>query len=134
MASLPPTVLIVDDEPAIVRSLRAFLEQAGYVVRAALEVDTALDTISQTKVDAVVLDLRMPDPSGRGRSGFDVLRFLRLHGHLAKLPVLVLTGAILTEEQEATIHESGAELYHKPQAYPDLVRQLDRLTGRSRRQ
>lgn len=127
-----PTVLVLDDEPAIRKSLGGFLEASGYAVVEAENVDGALDVLRQASIDAVILDVRMPDARGlQARSGLEVLAFLRLHDELAELPVLILTGYVMNAEEEELIRRHGAYMFFKPEGYGTLVRYLDRFTGRA---
>jgi CheY-like chemotaxis protein len=125
-----PTVLVVDDEGAVRSFLRAYLEEAGYEVCEATDVDGALSVLDQTHVDAVVLDVRMPDPRGLGRTGLEVLAFIRLQATSATLPVLILTGRLLEPEEQDLIRRHRAHLFLKPDGYRKLLQRLDQLTGR----
>lgn len=78
-----PTVLVVDDEPRIVRFVRAELESAGFRVLTAFNGIAAMDTVSSETPDLVVLDVIMP-----GLDGFDVLRRIRAS---SSVPVILLT-------------------------------------------
>jgi CheY-like chemotaxis protein len=62
----------------------------------------------------MILDIRMPDPAGRMRSGLDLLRFVRAQPALAGMPVLVLTGHLLSDEEQATLQACRAEVLYKP--------------------
>ncbi len=77
-------ILVVDDEPAVRRSVRSALTLEGYEVRLAREGAEALDVLASEHVDAVVLDLLMP-----GVDGLEVCRRLRANGD--PTPVLMLT-------------------------------------------
>jgi DNA-binding response OmpR family regulator len=77
------TVLVVDDEPAIVELMRDFLEADSFRVLTAANGEQALLALQQTAVDCVLLDVMMP-----GRSGFDVCRQIR---ETAEIPVLFLS-------------------------------------------
>ena len=127
----PPVVLVVDDEPSIRGYLRRFLESSGYAVREAGDVDRAVDLLHQISVDAVVLDLRLPDVRGWKRSGHDVSAFLRLRDDLADTPVLILTGYPLSQEQENLLKRRGARIFYKPVGCASLMRHLDRVTQRT---
>jgi len=81
-------------------------------------------------VDAVVLDVRIPDPMGWGRSGLEVLAFIRLHAAFAALPVLILTGHPLDPEEQDLVRRHRAHLFMKPDGYRTLLQRLDQLTGR----
>ena len=78
-----PTVLVVDDEPRILRFVRAELETAGYLVLTANNGIEALDLVNRESPDLVVLDVIMP-----GLDGFDVLKRLR---SVSSIPVILLT-------------------------------------------
>jgi CheY-like chemotaxis protein len=127
--SRPPTVLLVDDENAVRTFLKAYLEDAGYVVREAGDVDSALTALDVGHVDAVVLDVRMPDPMGWGRTGLEVLAFIRLHSAFATLPVMILTGHPLDTEEHDLLRRHRAQLFLKPDGYRMLLQRLDQLTG-----
>ena len=66
---------------------------------------------------------------GWGRSGLEVLAFMRLHAAYADLPVLILTGHPLSDEEVAIVHRHGAYLFMKPDGYRTLLARLNDLTG-----
>lgn len=80
-------VLIVDDEPSLRRSLERALRQTGYDVRTAADAHSAYEILQEITVDAVLLDLRMPQLSG------DALAVAMLHrwSYLAGR-ILLMTG------------------------------------------
>ena len=78
-----PTVLVVDDEPAVRESLRMLLKRE-YSVDTAESVESALGAISASAPDLILLDVVMP-----GRSGLDLLPELQELG--LDIPVVVLT-------------------------------------------
>ena len=80
----PLRVLVVDDEPAILRFLRAGLSGEGYVVLEATTGQAVLDQVRRKAADLVVLDLGLPDIDG-----LEVIRNLREGG--AALPIIVLS-------------------------------------------
>ena len=128
-AGSAPVVLVVDDEPAIRRFLRSYLESAGYQVQDSEDVDSALSVLDEGGIDAVVLDVRMPDRMGWGRTGLEVLAFMRLHASYAQLPVLVLTGYPLNEEEKSLVERHRAYVFLKPDGHRMLLEQLNLLTG-----
>ncbi len=79
-----PRILIVDDEPAIVETLRLILKDAGYEVGAAGTVAECLESIARTRYDLVLLDLMLPD-----RSGLEALEEIRKIDR--GLPVVMVT-------------------------------------------
>jgi two-component system alkaline phosphatase synthesis response regulator PhoP len=81
-----PTILVVDDEPHIVRLVRDYLERAGLSVLTATRGDEALRVARTRHPDLVVLDLGLP-----GVDGLDVTKALRREPATAGVPIIVLT-------------------------------------------
>jgi len=67
--STPPTVVVIDDDTVVRRSITAYLEDLGYVVHEGGDGRTGLERVRAVQPDAVLVDLRMP-----GIDGLDVLR------------------------------------------------------------
>jgi two-component system KDP operon response regulator KdpE len=76
-------ILVVDDEPAIVRLVRAKLQADGYSVISAGRGEEALTTLEDERPDLIILDLMMP-----GMDGFETLRRIRTE---SQVPVIMLT-------------------------------------------
>lgn len=86
-------VLVIDDESESLQLVAEILGSGRYTPVTAASGREALDLLKKTSIDAVVLDLLMPE-----MDGFEVLKHLRSDPELQKLPVLVLTGKDLTTE------------------------------------
>ena len=95
-------VLVVDDQPANIRLLEAILAPRGYEVATATSGEEALETISQTPVDLVLLDIVMP-----GLDGYEVCRRIRGQVDTAYLPVVMVTAS--GEEEKIKALEAGAD-------------------------
>jgi CheY-like chemotaxis protein len=121
-----PTVLILDDEPFVRHAARRFLKGSGYDCVEAETVDGAIELLRTTSVIAAMLDMRLPD----GRTGLDVLKDLRQLPEFRDIPVLIVTGSILTEAEKAAIAKLRAFVFFKPEGFSTIVNFLDRLTGR----
>ncbi|MBN1327534.1 MAG: response regulator, partial [Candidatus Cloacimonetes bacterium] len=88
------TILLVEDsEPAVVQ-MRDFLQGSGYSTLIARNGSEALQIISHTIPDAIILDLMMP-----GIDGFEVLRILRNEDRTAHIPVLILTAKHISKDE-----------------------------------
>lgn len=102
-----PTILIIEDEPELVKVLRSYLENAGYGVLAAGRGDTGLKTWELKQPDLVILDLNLP-----GMDGLDVAREIRRQaaGAGAGTPIIMLTARV--EEADRLVGlELGADDY-----------------------
>ena len=96
----PLRILVVDDEPAILRFLHASLESQGYTVATALDARTALDMVRRHTAGLVVLDLGLPD-----MDGLDVIRQIRDGGET--LPIIILSNCE-NESAKVTALDLGA--------------------------
>jgi two-component system, OmpR family, KDP operon response regulator KdpE len=111
-----PRVLVVDDEPQILRALRTTLRGAGYTVDAAATATEALTTAAAQPPEAVILDLILPDGNGT-----DVTRDLRAW---SDAPVIVLS-AVGEERQKIAALDAGADDYvTKPFSVDELLARL----------
>ena len=107
-ATPPRRILVVDDEPHIGLLLRLQLESRGYELQLARSLFEARGALKGEPVDAILLDIHLPDGSG-----VDLLRELRERPATAKIPVLILTA----EGEERVLAEArslGARTITKP--------------------
>src|SRR5437764_9543430 len=119
----PPRVLVVDDEPQIVRGLKIILRSAGYAVEAAETKEEALNVLALRPPDALVLDLVLPDGQG-----VEVCQEVR---RWSRLPILVLS-AVGDEREKVRALDAGADDYvTKPFGTDELLARLRALLRRS---
>jgi two-component system KDP operon response regulator KdpE len=109
-------VLVVDDEPQILRALQTNLRGAGYEVTTAATAQEALTAAATRPPEAIILDLVLPD--GRGT---DVTRELR---RWSTAPILVLS-AVGDEQEKVAALDAGADDYvTKPFGMDELLARL----------
>jgi len=80
------TIVAIDDDEGVVRSLKKILEREGYQIFAARNAETGLDLIRQTAPHLVVLDIVLP-----GKNGYQVLEALKEDAHTRHIPVMMVT-------------------------------------------
>jgi two-component system KDP operon response regulator KdpE len=116
-AAGPLRILVVDDEPPILRFLRASLESQGYIVSTAADARTALEMVRKKAVDLVVLDLGLPD-----MDGLDVVRQIRDDGET--LPIIILSSRD-NESAKVTAFDLGVDDYvTKPFGIDELLARI----------
>jgi two-component system KDP operon response regulator KdpE len=109
-------VLVVDDEPQILRALRTGLRAAGYEVDTAESAEGALAAAGLHPPDAMILDLVLPDGTGT-----EVTRELR---KWSAAPVIVLS-AVGEEQEKVAALDAGADDYvTKPIGIDELLARL----------
>jgi two-component system phosphate regulon response regulator PhoB len=84
--SIAPTILAVEDEPAILELLRVNLVDAGYEVRAAADAETAQSMLKEALPDLVLLDWMLP-----GQSGLAFAKQIRADARTRELPIIMVT-------------------------------------------
>ena len=118
-----PRVLVVDDEPQIVRGLRVVLRNAGFQVDSAGTKEEALDALAHRPPDAVLLDLVLPDGSG-----VDITREVRTWSNV---PIVVVS-AVGDEREKVRALDAGADDYvTKPFGSDELTARLRAVLRRS---
>jgi two-component system KDP operon response regulator KdpE len=116
-------VLVVDDEPQIVRALKVVLREADFEAVPAENASQALDLAAVRPPDAAIVDLVLPDGDG-----VEVTRRLR---EWSEMPILVLS-AVGEEEQKVRALEAGADDYiTKPFGARELVARLQAALRRT---
>ncbi len=98
-----PIILVVDDEEQNFDVIEILLFKEGYTLHFAQNGDTALDFIEKNKVDAILLDVMMPEVNG-----IEVCRRIRANRQLGYIPIVMVT-ALNTKEDLAQCLEAGAD-------------------------
>ncbi len=109
-------VLVVDDEPQIVRALRTSLRANGYEVESAAAGSEALDVVATWEPQLVILDLGLPD-----LDGIEVIR--RLRGW-SQVPVIVLTARDARAEEIRALDAGADDYVNKPFAMDELLARM----------
>ncbi len=109
-------VLAVDDEPQILRALRASLAARGHDVLTAPNGETALETAAKEPVELVVLDLGLP-----GIDGVEVIRRLR---SWSEVPVIVLSVRDAQDDKVAALNAGADDYVTKPFAMEELLARM----------
>jgi DNA-binding response OmpR family regulator len=119
-------VLVVDDEPEIVKLVAKFLESRGHRVTIARDGQEALDAVAAEKPDVLVIDLNLPKVDG-----FEVTKRLKNAPATRDLPIVMMTAAFPTVEEADRGLSLGADEYVvKPFLRDVLVHNVERLLSR----
>ncbi|TVQ97022.1 MAG: DNA-binding response regulator [Spirochaetaceae bacterium] len=114
-------VLLVDDEPAIIKLLRFIFQDAGFDVESVGSGEEALAVTDRWHPDLVVLDIGLP-----GMSGLDVCRAL----HAARIPVLVLSSHDQDDDVVEGLEEGADDYVTKPFNHRELLLRAEKLIER----
>lgn len=110
-------ILVVDDDEGVTTTFARMLRLEGFDVRTALNGEMGLLEATQSRPDAIILDLRMPLVDG-----LRFLRRLRADSEQRHVPVAIVTGDYFLEDDiAAELRQLGAEVKFKPLWLDDLV-------------
>jgi two-component system KDP operon response regulator KdpE len=113
------SVLLIDDDPQIVRAIVPALQVSGLTVKVSVNGQDAINQVDASEWDAVIVDLGLPDMDGKS-----VIRHLRSK---SPAPVVVISAQHSAAEVDAA-NLAGADCFlHKPFRTPDLILCLSKL-------
>lgn len=120
-------VLLVEDEPNIAEALRFLLSRENWTVDLHEDGATALDKITSSTPDLVILDMMLP-----GRSGMEILRDLRAIDGFEGLPVLMLTARGQSRDRELAEQVGVSRFMTKPFSNVEVVTAVRDLVAQSK--
>lgn len=116
-------LLIIEDDHVLGPALQDFLQAQGYQTQLITRGDQLLSQLEHYPADLLVLDLNLP-----GKSGLEVLRELRQHGH--EVPVLILTARDALEDRVAGLDAGADDYVTKPFELAELAARVRVLARR----
>ena len=124
MSSRSPSILVVDDDPNLLRMLRRGLVLAGYDVQAVEDGESAMRVIRDERPDLLVLDVMLPEPL----DGLEVARRVRAAG--VDVPILMLTARGQVADKLAGFASGADDYLPKPFAFEELLARVGALLRR----
>ncbi|MBI3322548.1 MAG: response regulator [Candidatus Omnitrophica bacterium] len=119
-------ILLVDDEPSILKMVSKRLEVAGFEVMVAMDGEEGLEKAKSLGPDVVILDLMLPK-----LNGYEVCAALKADPRHSKLPIILLSARVQDQDEKSGLG-CGADAYmRKPFNSQDLVEQINTLSRRA---
>lgn len=119
------TVLIIEDEPAIMALIKFTLEQASFQTQCAESVEEAKPLLNEKLPDVVLLDWMLP-----GISGIDFIKTMRQTSRSRDLPLILLTARSEEEDKEQGLNLGADDYITKPFSPRELVARIKALLRR----
>jgi len=119
-------ILVVDDEPQLVKLLALLFKKWGFEVETALNGAEAIEVVERVPLDGMTLGIRMPR-----MNGYEVIRYLRRTDR--KIPVIIVSGWVQAlnkdDEQDNFLMSNVQALFPKPVISDELKPAVDRWFG-----
>ena len=127
---MPKKILLIDDDPDLVKAVTMILESKKYQVAAAYGGLEGLRKVKTENPDLIVLDVMMPD-----KDGYSVCKELKADPDLSKIPVLLLTAVVshiptTHFTQQMGLETEADDYLDKPVEPEVLVRRIETLLGK----
>lgn len=120
-----PTILIVDDEPALLLGLAATIRRQGYHVITASNGQDGLQKAKHALPDLILSDIMMPPPNG-----FEMRRLMSLDPDLASIPFIFLTARSNVEDRVSGMREGADDYITKPFVTEELLARIEAVFRR----
>ena len=117
-------ILIIDDDQSVTQMLSMLLETKGYKVDIARNGEEAFQKVTST-TDLILLDLILPD-----QGGFEVCRKLKEDKNTIQIPVIVLSGKLLSEDIVQGLYVGADDYLTKPFDYEELIGRMEAVMRR----
>ena len=120
-------ILLVDDDPIILKTTSMKLEARGYTVTTATDGPGALGAVRKDKPDVILLDINLPPDVGAvDWNGVVVMSWLRRLEELKHTPFIFITGHNSTAYKDRALAAGASGFFAKPIPHDELLRMIDR--------
>jgi len=125
-------ILVVDDDPVILKSLIIKLNAKGYDTVTASDGSTAVSAVRTQRPDLILLDLTFPPDVAHGGvawDGFQIMQWLKRMEEAANIPIVVITGGDPAKYEERVKKIGAAAFFHKPIDHDGLFEVISKALG-----
>ena len=132
--SLPTSkILVVDDDPVILKALSSALEPRGYQVFTAIDGPEAFNIVNLHDLDLILLDIFFPPDAAQTCNSWDAFRIMhwlqRMGGpHASNIPVIVMSGADPGEFRDRCLAAGAVDYIQKPIKIPELLNVIQQFS------
>ena len=126
-------ILVVDDNPVILKALSSVLSREGYQVLTALDGPEAFNLARQEQLDLILLDIFFPpdvSQSGMTWDAFLIIQWLQRMGVAETVPIVVISSAEPDQFRERCLAAGVEAFFSKPIDIPELLATIENIFGR----
>ena len=133
MSTPPPKpsekILVVDDDPVVVKALTMKLQSKGYATCTASDGAEAVKAVREQRPSLVLLDITFP-PDVVSWDGFRVMEWLRRLEEAKNIPIIVISGGEPEKYKERAAQAGAVAYFRKPVDTEELVNTIRRVLGK----
>jgi two-component system response regulator PrrA len=121
-------ILVVDDDPVVVKAFTIKLKASNYEVVTAFEGAEAVNIVRTQKPDAILLDINFPNGfDGVSWDGFRIMDWLKRIDEAANIPVFIISSGDAAKYQSKSREAGAAGYFQKPIIHEELIAELERV-------
>jgi two-component system cell cycle response regulator DivK len=123
-------ILVVDDNPVVLKAFELKLKASGFAVLTADEGAAAVSLARQQLPDLIVLDITYPPDvgnSGLQWDGFNIMQWLRRFKEAADIPIIIISGGDPLKYKERSLRSGAAAFFQKPVDYREFLAAVVKL-------
>ena len=114
-------ILVVDDNPVVLKAFELKLKASGYEVATTPNAANVASAAEDSRAELIILDINFPPSGAMEWSGFTVLQWLRRFPELAKVPVILITGSEGSAFRDQCLAVGAIAFFQKPIDYKGLL-------------
>jgi two-component system OmpR family response regulator len=125
-------ILVVDDNPVVLKAFELKLKALGFTVITASEGSAAVSTARQERPDIIVLDINFPPDvgsSGLQWDGFNIMQWMRRFQEAASIPVIIITAGDPEKLKERAMAAGAVAFFQKPINNEEFLLTVRRILG-----
>jgi two-component system KDP operon response regulator KdpE len=126
-------ILVVDDDPVILKSLTIKLNAKGYDVMTASDGGAAVSAVRTQNPDLILLDISFPPDVGHGGGvawdGFLIMAWLKRMEEAVHIPIIIITGGDPAKYEERARKMGATAFFHKPIDHDELFGVISKELG-----
>jgi two-component system alkaline phosphatase synthesis response regulator PhoP len=134
-AASPKKILIVDDDPVILKTMSSKLRSRGYATVTAIDASEAISAVRDELPDLIILDINFPPDVAHGGlvawDGFQIMSWVRGLSEAGTVPIIFITGAGAdsVECENRSVANGAVALFHKPIAHKEIIQVIRNSVG-----
>ncbi len=124
-------ILIVDDNPVVLKAFEMKLQTLGFTVITATEGSSAVNRVRDEHPDIIVLDINFPPDSGVQWNGFTIMQWMRRFSEASSIPIIIITSDDPAKFKERALAAGASAFFQKPINNDEFLMAVRRLIGES---